>query len=327
MTLVSIIIPCYNEGSTIQLLLSALDRQTFPKDQMEVILADGMSSDNTREEIASFQRKHPQLTLRVVDNPKRIIPAGLNRAIQAANGEFIVRLDGHSIPTENYVECCLEALRSGKGDNVGGIWEIRSSGKGWIARSIAAAAAHPFGVGDALYRYATQPAAVDTVPFGSFRRETLDRIGYFDETLLTNEDYELNARIRQQGGTIWMDPKIRSGYFARSSLGALAKQYYRYGFWKWRMLKRYPKTLRWRQALPPLFVISIAGLLLLSPWLNLARILLLVEVCLYLLLLVVGSIAAARKQKDASLLVGMPLAMATMHTCWGTGLIISALRK
>jgi len=327
MTLVSVIIPCYNEEGTIRLLLAALDKQTFPKEQMEVILADGMSSDNTREEIASFQQEHPRLKVQVVDNPKRIIPAGLNRAIQAARGEYIVRLDGHSIPAENYIESCLEDLQLGKGDNVGGIWEIRPGGKSWIARSIAVAAAHPFGVGDALYRYATEAAAVDTVPFGSFRRETLDRVGYFDETLLTNEDYELNARIRQQGGTVWMDPKIRSGYFARAGLGALARQYYRYGFWKWRMLKRYPLTLRWRQALPPLFVLSLVGLLLLFPFLQLARILLLVEICLYLLLLVVGSLAVARKRKDLSLLVGVPLAIATMHTCWGTGLILSALRK
>ena len=124
-----------------------------------------------------------------------------------------------------------------------------------------------------------------------------------------------------------MDPKIHSSYFARASLDALAKQYYRYGFWKWRMLKRYPGTLRWRQALPPLFVLSLVVLLLLSPWLTLARILLLVEVCLYMLLLVAGSLPVARKQRDPSLLIGVPLAMATMHTCWGAGLIRSALGK
>ena len=126
-----------------------------------------------------------------------------------------------------------------------------------MAQSIAAAASHPLGVGDALYRHASKASQVDTVPFGAFKRELLALVGFFDESLLTNEDYEFNTRIRKSGGTIWLDPAIRSVYFARPTLAALARQYSRYGFWKWRMLRRYPETLRWRQGLPPLFVLSL----------------------------------------------------------------------
>ncbi len=327
MPLVSVIVPCYNEERTIGLLLQAIDRQTFPREQVEVILADGMSTDRTREEVARFQQAHADLCVRIVDNPKRNIPSGLNQAIQAAQGEYIIRLDAHSVPADDYVARCLQALQAGKGENVGGIWQIRPGDDGWMARAIAVAAAHPLGVGDALYRYTREAAYVDTVPFGAFRRETLERVGLFDETLLTNEDYELNTRIRQQGGRVWLDPQIRSGYFARSTLSALARQYWRYGYWKWRMLRRYPKTLRWRQALPPLFVVGLAGLLLLAPWLGLARNLLLWVVCAYLLILIAGSLAPARKQHDAALLVGIPLAIASMHLSWGSGLIFSMLRK
>lgn len=327
MPLVSIIVPCYNEEATIRLLLEAVARQTWPKEQMEVILSDGMSTDRTRAEVEKFCQELPGLEVRLVDNHKRNIPSGLNRAIEQAQGEFIVRLDAHSVPANDFVQNCLEALQAGKGENVGGVWDIRPGAKSWIARSIAAAAAHPFGVGDALYRYTSQAGYVDTVPFGSFRRETLLKAGLYDETLLTNEDYELNVRLQKQGGRIWLDPRIRSGYFARSTLVALAKQYSRYGFWKYRMLRRYPGTLRWRQALPPLFTLSLIGLGGLSLFMPLARILLLIEVMVYFSLLFAGAIPAAVRRKDSLLAVGIPLAICVMHLSWGGGFLWSLVRK
>lgn len=327
MILVSVIVPCYNEERTIYQLLEAVRQQTFPREQMEVILADGMSVDRTRSEVERFQREHSDLRLCLVDNPKRNIPSGLNLAIRAAQGEFLVRMDAHSVPASDYVARCVEALRAGKGENVGGIWEIRPGDTDWIARSIAVAAAHPMGVGDALYRYTREAAYVDTVPFGSFRRDMIERVGLFDESLLTNEDYELNVRIRQQGGRVWLDPKIHSTYFARSNLKALVRQYWRYGYWKLRMLRRYPKTLRWRQALPPLLVLGLVGLISLAPWWQLARILLMIMVGAYLAVLFAGAVVPAWKHKDAALLAGVPLIIASMHLSWGSGLIFSMLRK
>jgi hypothetical protein len=263
--------------------------------------------------------------VKVVDNPKRIIPAGVNAALDAAQGEFIVRLDGHSMPYPEYVKNSVADLEQGKGDNVGGVWEIHPTGAGFIARSIAAAAAHPFGVGDALYRFTSRASAVDTVPFGAFRRSLFERVGHFDESLLTNEDYEFNTRIRQHGGVVWLDPAIRSVYFARSSLGALAKQYWRYGYWKLRMLRRYPGTLRLRQALPPLFVSGCLALVLFSILLNTARWLLVIILILYFALLVMGALPVAYRQKDPRLLVGIPLAIATMHFSWGAGFLRSMI--
>lgn len=327
MPVVSIIVPCYNEQATIAMLLDAIASQTYPKENLEVIIADGMSSDGTRAEIERFQSGHPDLAVRIVENVKRVIPSGLNRAIEAARGEYIVRLDGHSIPADDYVQRCLEAHRAGRGENVGGVWEIRPGGRTWVARAIAAAAAHPLGVGDAQYRFTTQAAYVDTVPFGSYRRDLVESIGKYDETLLTNEDYELNVRFRSLGKRIWLDPKIRSVYFARSSFGALARQYFRYGFWKLRMLRRYPLTLRWRQALPPLFVLSLALLSVAALVVPLARILLLLEVMVYFLILLVGAIPMAVARQDISLLGGIPLAIAVMHLTWGYGFLVSLARK
>jgi glycosyltransferase involved in cell wall biosynthesis len=322
--LVSVVVPCYNEQATIRLLLEAIIKQSYPQEQLEVIIADGLSTDRTREEIAKFQRNHPSLRIQVVDNPARNIPSGLNRALEVARGEYIVRLDAHSMPYPDYIQRCIIALQAGKGENVGGVWEIRPREPHWIPRGIAAAAAHPLGVGDARYRFSRRSLAVDTVPFGAFHRSLIDRIGPFDETLLTNEDYEFNVRVREAGGQVWLDPAIRSVYFARASLGALARQYWRYGYWKARMLFRYPHTLRWRQ-LAPLLVLSLIVFSTLSIWFPLARWLLLFELSVYGLALMVAGIQTGITNRTLSSLISVPLAIATMHFSWGTGFLWSLI--
>lgn len=323
---VSIIIPCYNEQATIRDLLAAIDAQSYPRAEMEVVIADGMSTDGTRDEIAAFVEAHPDLHICVVDNPARIIPAALNRALQEAQGEIVIRLDAHSMPYPDYVERCVAALESGLGENVGGIWEISPGADGWIAQAIAVAAAHPLGVGDALYRHAEKAAYVDTVPFGAFKREQLALVGFFDESLLTNEDYEFNTRIRQSGGRIWLDPAIRSIYYARPTLAALARQFWRYGYWKRKMLQRYPETLRWRQGLPPLFVLSLLGGAVLASLFPLFRLLLAIEVSLYAIILILTGCQTAIRQKKLTLFIGLPLAIAVMHIAWGAGFLWSMIK-
>jgi succinoglycan biosynthesis protein ExoA len=320
---VSIIVPAYNEEATIGSLLEAVATQTYPQPQLEVVIADGFSQDGTRAEIDSFQRAHPALRVRVVDNPRRTIPSGLNRAIAATRGEVIIRLDAHSIPIPQYVERCVSAIEGGKGSVVGGVWEIRPGAAGWIAGGIAQAAAHPMGAGDAGYRLGAQAGAVDTVPFGAFRRDLTEEVGCFDESLLTNEDYEFNTRVRRQGGVIWLDPAIRSTYIARSTLASLARQYWRYGFWKFRMLRRYPTSLRWRQALPPLFVITLITGIISSLFFPIARILLLAEIILYVASLTAAGLRAAIIQRRPLLAGGFVLAIATMHLAWGGGFLWS----
>jgi len=322
---VSIIVPCYNEEATIRHLLEAILGQTYPRALIELTISDGFSTDRTREVIAAFQAEHPNLTVRVVDNSARTIPSGLNQAIRESRGEIIVRLDAHSMPIPEYVERCVAAHESGKGENVGGVWEIRAGAETWIAKSISFAAAHPLGVGDAMYRLNAKAGAVDTVPFGSFRRTLIDKIGAFDETLLANEDYEFNVRVREAGGTVWLDPSIRSVYFSRSTLGKLAAQYWRYGFWKFKMLKRYPHTLRWRQALPPLFVLMLFILIVLSLFFVFARYLLAAQLLGYFFALILAGLKLAIEKNTGFLLPGLPLAISTMHMAWGAGFLWSAI--
>ena len=290
---------------------------------MEVVISDGLSTDQTRQVIRAFQNQHPDLQLQIVDNQRRNIPSALNRALEAARGEFIVRLDAHSIPYEDYVERCIAALRSELGDNVGGMWDIRPRNNHWIAKSIAIAAAHPFGVGDARYRVGSPAQVVDTVPFGAFHRSLVERVGPFDERLLTNEDYEFNTRVRQSGGKVWFDPLICSIYFARPTFSSLARQYWRYGYWKARMLRNNFQTIRWRQLLPPLFAFSLivlffTGFFYLPSWY-----LLVMEVSIYLIFLLSVGFWEARRKVDIRFALGVPLAIAVMHLAWGLSFLVS----
>jgi len=199
-TEVSIVIPCRNEEMTIGTLLEAIGRQTVPLNSLEVIVADGMSTDGTRKAIREFSEKHAEISLRLVENRAKIIPAALNVGIGEAKGEVIVRLDAHSVPREDYIENCVSVLRQSGAANAGGLWEIKPSSDSWIGRSIAVAAGHPLGAGDARYRIGGQAGEVETVPFGAYPKEWLDRVGPFNEELHTNEDYEYNLRLRQAGG-------------------------------------------------------------------------------------------------------------------------------
>ena len=324
---VTVIVPCFNEEKSIRGLLAALARQTFPLDKMEVLVMDGLSKDGTLAQIAAFQQEGTGLRVRVVENPKRIIPAALNLGIQNARGEYVIRLDAHSVPHPEYIARSVAGLEQHFGDNVGGVWKIVPSADTWIARSIAAAAAHPMGVGDAKYRYADTPEEVDTVPFGGFRRDYLLQLNGFDESLSTNEDYELNTRIRQSGGKIWLDPNIQVQYYARPNLRQLARQYSRYGYWKVEMLRRYPESLRWRQALPPLFVLGVLTLLAASLWLPASLWALLSLLVVYAAALALSGIDAALQAREPSLLLGVPLAIGVMHFAWGGAFLVSAVES
>jgi succinoglycan biosynthesis protein ExoA len=324
---VSVIVPCYNEDKTITFLLDAILGQTYTITDLEVIIADGLSTDLTRMKIQNFSSVHKNMRIKVIDNPKRTIPAAINLAVKNAIGQFIVRLDAHSIPGPTYIELCINALRAGVADCVGGVWDIVPGNDGWIARSIAAAASNPIAVGDARYRFTKKAAFVDTVPFGAFSRKLFIKVGGFNEDLLTNEDYEFFARIRKNNGKIWLDPAIRCTYFARKDLLELIQQYWRYGFWKFRMLKNYPLTLKWRQALPPLFVITVIVLILLSFFSKIFLWLLMGIIFLYLIIIVGSSIVTALKKNDVSMVIGMPLSTICMQVSWGSGFLYSMIKK
>ncbi len=324
---VSVIVPVYNEEATIRLLLEAIYNQTYPRNEIQVVISDGMSTDSTRQVIHQFADEKSDLEIIIVENPKRVIPSALNRAIENAKGEIIVRLDAHSVPYPDYIDHCVKAIEAGYGDNVGGGWEIKPGANSWQAKAIALAAAHPLGVGDARYRVGGQAKIVETVPFGAFRKSLVDKIGWYNEKLLTNEDYEFNVRIMKAGGKVWFDPAIRTVYFARATFKDLARQYWRYGYWKGKMVQLFPETLRWRQFLPPLFVCSILFFFILIWFFPKAGWILAVEAGLYLGILIMAGIQVASSLRDWRLIIGIPTAISTMHLSWGTSFLWSMLKK
>lgn len=318
--IVSVIVPCYNEENTIQLLLQALLGQNFQLERMEVVIADALSEDQTIQKILEFSANKPPFEITIIENPKRTIPAAVNLAAENSRGKYLIRLDAHSIPDKDYIRTSIDLLESGKAQNVGGIWNIQPGDQSCVAKAIARAASHMLGAGGARYRISGKSGFVDTVPFGAFSKDTFNQLGGFNEDLLSNEDYEFNARLIKNGGSVWLDSRIRSTYFARKNFKKLADQYKRYGYWKYQMLKLFPDTLRMRQVIPPVFVIILMSLLFLSLFWSIARIILGFVLAVYLGLLLVVSVFESIKRKEVCYLY-LFVAFAIMHFCWGSSFI------
>ena len=321
--LVSVFIPCYNETQIIQRLLKSIYDQSYPRSLLEVIIVDGMSTDDTREKIKSFSAAHPELDIKVISNEKKFVTYAVNKGLKAAKGDILIRMDAHSIPADDYISRCVSNLQEGKGDNVGGLLDIQPGKDSYVARSIAIAAAHPIGTGGAQYRSGSKASEVDTVAFGAFKRETLLRNGFFNEDLMANEDYEWNTRLRMKGGRIWFDPAIRCKYFSRSNYRALFKQYFNYGYWKVAMLRLYPNSIRLRQLAPPIVVLTLMfssillGLSLLFSWSYLPWIAAAI-IFAYFAVLTLASFLFSRNT-PIKLLPGLVVALAVIHLSWGSG--------
>jgi succinoglycan biosynthesis protein ExoA len=316
----SVVVPCRNEERYVAGVLDAIRDQDC--DVAEVIVVDGGSTDATADIVRDYAARHPGFPLRVVSAYGANISAALNAGIAASSAEIIVRMDSHSRPAPDYVRCAVDALRETGADVVGGIWRISPGARSVMAQAIALAVAHPMGAGDAAYRLAAAGAParrdVDTVPFGCFRRSHWERVGGFNEDLLVNEDYEFNYRTRQQGGRIVLDSRVRCEYFARPSIGALARQYFRYGWWKARMLRQHPRSIRLRQAIPALFVPGWAMVGVTAALVPAARPAAAILVALYGSLLLVAAVHAAGRSRLA---LGAAAAFLTIHSSWSAGLV------
>jgi succinoglycan biosynthesis protein ExoA len=253
---VSLIVPCRNEQASIEACLQSLFAQDLAPGSFEIIVADGLSTDGTREILARLAAHHACLCL--VDNPGRSVPHGLNAAIRAARGQIIVRIDAHTHYAPDYVRQCLAVLHETGADNVGGPWVAH--GTGYLGRAVAAAFQSPWVVGGARGHNPHYAGPVDTVYLGCWPRAVFERIGYFDETLVRNQDDEFNFRLQRAGGLIWQSPRIRSWYQPRTSLRALWRQYVQYGYWKVAVLQKHGRPAALRHMVPAGFV-AMMGLL------------------------------------------------------------------
>ncbi len=254
---VSVVLPIRNEETTIGDCLGAVLAQDYPAGRMEALVVDGQSTDRTRVVVAETAARDPWSRVRLLDNPIGSAPPALNMGIRAARGELIVRVDGHTIIAPDYLRRCVETLRETGADNVGGL--MRPEGRGYVGRCIALATGSRFGVGNSRFHYDERGGEAETVYLGCFRRTVFERVGLFDEGLVRNQDDELNDRIVASGGRIWLNPRIRSTYYNRGSYRSLWRQYYQYGYWKVRVLRRHPGARRARHLAPAALVAALAG--------------------------------------------------------------------
>lgn len=260
--LVTLAIPCWNEEHYIEACLDDVFAQDYPASSIEVLVGDGMSTDRTREILARVAERHPD-RLRVIDNPKRLQAAAMNEMIEAARGEIVIRLDVHCRYATDYVRQCVTVLSETGAQNVGGAQ--RALPKTWFQKALCAALDSPIAVGGAKYRSADTEGFVDTVFLGAFRKKVFDIVGNYDPNAITNEDAELNQRILEAGGKIFLSKKIVVHYFPRDSFSSLAKQYFKYGRGRARTLLKHRTLPTPRPALPFLMVVSGAALLATSP--------------------------------------------------------------
>jgi len=328
---ISVVIPCRNEKRHICEFLDSLMNQSLDRDwEIEILVADGLSDDGTRKVLTDYMLKAP--SVRMIDNPGRIVSTGLNAAIAASTGEIIIRMDAHTVYAKDYIFQCVKLLQASRADNVGGPWV--AVGKGHMGRAIAAAFQSPFCAGGGKSHDPSYEGEVDTVYLGCWRRSAFERFGLFDPGLVRNQDDEFNFRIRRGGGRILQSPKIQSSYTPRSSIRALFRQYLQYGFWKVFVMRKHRGVASWRHLVPALFVSSVlAELLLLSlsavfDWTGLAMLsgsVLFAELLVYSLACVFSALRFAGSI-EVPALVSIPVVIAVHHISYGLGFLMGLLQ-
>ena len=299
--------PVLNEERHLEHAVNAIFAQHYPG-PMEVCLALGPSTDATNDVALRMQANEPRL--RTVDNPTGKTPAALNAAIRATSGEVVVRVDGHSVLSPGYITRAVETMRRTGAANVGGVQ--KAVGTTPFEEAVAAAMASPFSMGGARFHTGGTEGPVDTVYLGVFKRQAIEQVGLFDESLIRNQDYELNIRLREAGYTVWFDPQLEVEYRPRPTLRTLARQYAEYGAWKRRVLRLHPKSLKLRQLVPPLTLLALVASLVAALWMHLT----LVVPAIYAGAIVIASLATSPTHAPR-----LAIIFPAMHMSWALGFL------
>ncbi len=320
--MISIILPIRNEAQTIRRCLQSVFAQDVLPGEMEVIVTDGMSSDETRQIIQELQKEHANLVM--LDNPGKIVSTGMNLAMQHAKGDIIIRVDGHCTIAPDYISRCVEHLSQDNVDGVGGPME--TIGETPSARSIAIAMSSSSGVGNSAFRTTSgKTMLADTIPFPAYTREIIEKVGPYDEELVRNQDDEYNYRIRSAGGRLLLAADVHSRYYSRASLSQLWRQFFQYGFYKVRVLQKHPAQMSPRQFAPPLLVGGLIASFLLglfnpNGWMGFFSL-----GGIYLLFILASSLLIAIR-KGWKHLPLMPLCLFCMHFGYGLGFIAGLIK-
>lgn len=311
---VSILVPVRNEEKYIARCLDSIIHQDYAPWAFEVIVVDGASTDRTREIILAFQQHYGNLML--IDNPRHLVAISLNLGLQRARGEIIIRVDGHATIMPDYLTQCINVLTNTQADCVGGA--IKNINESKAARGIALAMSSSFGVGNSRFRLSGYEGYVDTLAFGAYRRNVFEKIGGFDEELVRCQDDEFNYRLRKNKGKIYLSASIQSCYFPRTDLKNLGRQYFEYGLWKIRVLQKHPSVMQPRQFVPPVFVLALLTLPILSAIVPLARLALAGILALYIMTTLACAMRLWMQSDDSSFPV-MLASFPIMHLSYGLG--------
>jgi succinoglycan biosynthesis protein ExoA len=321
--LVSVIMPVRNEAQYIRRSLGALLDQDYPANRLEVIVLDGMSSDETYTTALETATTQSRVPVQLLRNEQETFAAGFNVGLTLARGDVVIMMGGHTIVARSYVSACVKWLQIERVDCVGGYIEtVPTNPQG---ETIAIAMGSAFGVGGVGFRTKRYTKSiVDTVAFGAYRRDTLTRLGAMDEELVKNQDDEYNYRLNKMGGTILLAPDINCQYYSRTTMHTLAVQYFNYGMYKVRVLQKHRRQMRLRQFVPPAFVGALLGTLPLSYYLRGLWPFLIVIVSYAVSNVVVSTLIARRKGFRHFVL--LPVAFTIMHVAYGVGFWVGVLR-
>ena len=309
---ISVILPVLNEESHLEgAVLSVLSQDYLGP--LEIILALGPSRDRTNEIAAKLASQDNRVKL--LDSPTGKTAAGLNLALAASKSPVVVRVDGHAQIPNNYISLIVEILNETGAVNVGGV--MAAVGTTAFERAVAGAMRSPLGVGASRFHTGGQAGEVDTVYLGAFRREALVAIGGFDEQFTRAQDWELNFRLRENGGVIYFDPRLHVTYRPRSTVRALAKQYFEYGRWRRVVSRRHSGTINYRYLAPPFALLGFSTSIVLGIVFSSVFF---IPALVYLLFVVLASLKISTSISEYLLLL---LVIPTMHFAWGAGFISS----
>lgn len=317
---VSIVIPIRNEEDHIGECLDSILANDYPAEKLQIIVVDGNSTDGSREIVGEYtERDEPEI--RLLDNPEKIVPTAMNIGIDAASGEVIIRVDGHSFVDQDFISTSVKTLLEKKeAEAVGGpVRPVVDEDTPYLQRAISHALDSPMASGSA--RFSGKSGYVTTVSFGAYRAGVFDRYGNFDERFVRTQDYELNYRMNRDGGKIFMNPRIKSYYYPRSSLKELWSQYFQFGFWKTKVMKKYGELLSLGNLLPPLFVLGLLSFGLIGAFFPVVLYALLGSLVVYLSASVYYASREVKRSGKPRHLPGAVLALVTIHLSFGFGFL------
>ena len=321
---VTIIIPCRNEKKFIGKCLDSLIAQDYPKDKLEILVLNGMSTDKTKTVVEGYGRKHP--FIKILDNPNKTSPCALNIGIKNSTGELIIHMGAHSTYQPNYVSKSVNYLIEYGADNVGGILLTLPASNTLIAKAIALVLSNRFGTGNAFFRLGSdKPIWVDAVFGGCYKKEMLLKVGLYNEKLTRSQDMEMNMRIKKAGGKILLFPDIITYYYPKPTLKEFFGHNLLDGIWAIYPLK-FGASLKLRHYVPFIFVLSLIFSLILSFFFKPTIYLFLFIIGLYLLASLFFSISIAIREKNLGLFFVLPLAFACRHFGYGLGSLIGFIK-